>query len=132
MSAVVDTPMFDVDDLCTGSGPRVGRDAPIQSHMAADRSQRTMHATKRAVLELVLQKGELAGSELNALYLLRASRHGWGKVAPDTPRKRAGELAQDGFLSIRTQTSAGNHLPEAVYSITAKGREVLQTEGVLR
>ena len=126
------TTLFDVDDLFSGSGPRVGRDAPIQSHMAADRSQRTMHATKRAVLELVLQEGELAGSELNHLYLVRASHHGWGKVAPDTPRKRAGELAQVGFLSIRTQTSAGNHLPEAVYSITAKGREVLQTEGVLR
>lgn len=132
MNAVVDVPMFDVEDLFTGSGPRVGRDAPIQSHMAADRSQRTMHATKRAVLELVQQNGEMSGSDLNDLYQLRAALQGWGKVSFDTPRKRAGELADAGFLKFRTQTSEGNHLDEKVYSITAKGRAVLESEGVLR
>jgi len=116
--------LFD-EDTFTGSGPRVRRTDRVQSHMAADRSQRSMHATKRAVLTLVLQEAELPGSEINDLYRARRDRHGWGPVAFDTPRKRAGELADDGFLSARYQTSDGNHLPEAVYSITDKGREAL-------
>jgi len=84
-----------------------------------------MHATKRAVLTLVLQEAELPGSEINDLYRARRDRHGWGTVAYDTPRKRAGELAEDGFLSARYETSGGNHLPEAFYSITVKGREAI-------
>lgn len=43
--SVIEVPMFDVDELCAGSGPRAGRNDPVQSHKAADRSQRTMHAT---------------------------------------------------------------------------------------
>lgn len=117
------SPLF---DLAVGiDSPRARKTDPVQSHMAADRSQHTLHATKRAVLLLVVQEGELAGSEINDLYRARRDRNGWGPVAYDTPRKRAGELADDGFLSARYQTSEGNHLPEAVYSITDKGRKAL-------
>jgi DNA-binding PadR family transcriptional regulator len=120
---ITDTPLF---DLAVGiEAPRARKADRVQSHLAADRSQRTMHATKRAVLTLVLQEGELPGKEINDLYHNRRDRHDWGTVAPDTPRKRAGELAEDGYLSARYETSEGNHLPEAFYSITDKGREAL-------
>jgi hypothetical protein len=55
---------------------------------------------KAAVLLLVKQEGELTGAELNDLFSLRAARHGWDTYAWDSPRKRAGELAADGFLHI--------------------------------
>lgn len=120
---ITDTPLF---DLAVGiDAPRARKSDRAQSHLAADRSQRTMHATKRAVLLLVLQEVELPGNEINDLYRDRRDRYDWGPVAYDTPRKRAGELAEDGYLSARFQTSEGNHLPEAVYSITDKGREAL-------
>ena len=120
---VQDTPLF---DLAVGfDDPRARKADRVQSHMAADRSQRTMHATKRAVLVLVTQEGELTGAELNDLYRARRDRHDWGQVAYETPRKRGEELEKDGFLSARYQTSDGNHLPEAVYSITDKGREAI-------
>lgn len=119
-------PTLSLFDLAVGiDSPRARKTDPVQSHMAADRSYSTLHATKRAVLLLVLQEGELAGSQINDLYRGHRERYGWGPVAYDTPRKRAGELADDGFLSARYQTSEGNHLPEAVYSVTDKGREAL-------
>ena len=118
-------PMFDVQELLAGDGPRARLSDPVQSHMAADRSQATVKPTKRAVLILLLQEGEATGAELNDLYRLRAARNDWGSVAYDTPRKRAEELYKDGYLAARHQTSDGNHLPEAVYTLTVKGLEVV-------
>ncbi len=110
-----------------GDFARVRRSDPTTSHIAADVSQRSLKQTKFAVLELVLQEGELVGSEINDLYRLRASRHGWRHIAFDTPRKRAGELAADGYLAVVAERPAeGNHLPESTYAITDKGREMLE------
>lgn len=97
----------------------------MQSHMAADRSQRTLHRTKVAVLRIVAEQGEVTGVQINELFEFNAARGRWGRVAYDTPRKRASELARDGFLAIRTEKSDGNNLPEAHYSLTAKGREAV-------
>lgn len=109
-----------------GDFARTRKSDPVTSHIAADASQRSMHATKRAVLLIVMQEGEIVGSEINRVYLDRKSRYGWGRIAFDTPRKRAGELAEDGFLEVVDQRPAeGNHLPESTYAITAKGRAVL-------
>lgn len=126
---ITDTPLsiFDTNVVAplNGDGPRAGRNHPVQSHMAADRSQRSMQKKKVAVLRLVLQEGELPGAQINDLYLLRSARNSWARIAFDTPRKRAAELAEDGFLLARTQTSDGNHLPEKWYTITDKGRAAL-------
>lgn len=118
--------LFDEDLIIpalNGSGPLVSKGAPIQSHMAADRAVRTMHKTKVWVLKLVAKYGELPGSEINALFRGFVPVPDW--VAHDTPRKRAGELATDGFLAARLEKSDGNHLDEAWYSLTDKGREVI-------
>ena len=105
---------------------RVRQSDPISSHLAADASQRNIKQTKRAVLLIVQQEGEIVGSEINDLYMLRASRSGWDRVAFDTPRKRAGELAADGFLEVvQYRTAEGNHSPEAEYRITAKGHKAV-------
>jgi hypothetical protein len=110
-----------------GDFARTRKSDPRTSHIAGDVSQRSLKQTKVAVLELVLQEGELVGSEINDLYRLRASRHGWRQIAFDTPRKRAGELADDGFLEVVDERpAAGNHLPESVYAVTAKGRDALE------
>jgi len=101
--------------------PRARLTDRVQSHMAADRSQKTVKPTKLAVLRLILQEGELSGSAINELYQARRDQYGWGKVAFDTPRKRAGELAAEGYLAARYETSDGNHLPEAFYSLRVQG-----------
>lgn len=128
MTDLMPPPLFDIPQIVmNGDHARVGRNDPVTSHIAADVSQRSIKQTKIAVLELVMQEGELVGSEINDLYRLRASRHGWGRIAFDTPRKRAGELAEDGYLDIVDQRPAeGNHLPESTYAITAKGRAVVE------
>ena len=73
---------------------------PLPSHIAADISQRTKKHVADAVLLIVMQEGELSGQEINDLYELRAARSGWPPVHIDSPRKRAGELAADGLLTI--------------------------------
>lgn len=97
---IADTPMFDVLDLLTGDGPRARRSDPLQSHVAADKSQETITAVKAAVLLLVRQKGALDGAELNELYAARRDRNGWPMVHWDSPRKRAGDLHRDGQLKV--------------------------------
>jgi len=105
---------------------RTRRTDPITSHIAGDLSSANLHRTRLAVLQLVRQEGELIGSELNDLYLLRSGRHGWRQVAWDTPRKRAGELFDEGFLAsdvCRPAFDKGH--PERVYTITAAGLALL-------
>lgn len=119
--------LFDDDNVIeavNGDGPRVRATDRVQPHMAADRSQFNLKQTKLRVLAIIGRNGPITGSVLNDLYELEASRQGWKQIHRDTPRKRAEELAKDGFLSTTTQTSSGNHLPEAIYSLTTKGREV--------
>lgn len=109
-----------------GDAPRARRTDRVTSHIAADATQATIKVTKRRVLQIVLQEGPILGSELNDLYELRAARNDWHPIHRDSPRKRAGELAEDGFLDAsETHQSAGNHLPEAEYRVTDKGRAAL-------
>jgi hypothetical protein len=106
--------------------PRARRSDPTTSQHAADATSHGIKATKRRVLELVLQETEITGSELNDLYELRCARNGWPILHVDTPRKRAGELVVDGLLEVvREEQSNGNHLPESVYGLTVAGRKFL-------
>ena len=79
---------------------RVRRADPLSSHVAADKSARTIEQVKDAVVALVRQEGSLSGAELNDLYSPRAARNGWDDCAWDSPRKRAGELVKDNHLIV--------------------------------
>lgn len=80
--------------------PRVRRDDPETSHRAGDRSADSIPAVKAAVISLVAEHGALTGSEINTLYAENRVDHDWPVVHWDTPRKRAGELAEDRLLNI--------------------------------
>jgi len=106
--------------------PRARSTDPATSHLAADVSQAGLKEAKLRVLELVRVHQPVAGSHLNEIYRVEAPRCGWKPLAYDSPRKRASELAADGYLEIVDRsTSDGNHLPEAIYGLTEKGRAVL-------
>jgi hypothetical protein len=84
-----------------GDTARTRRTDKATSHRAADRSAATLKAVKLAVIQMVEQKGPVGGSELNRLYQVLAESCGWPlPLHFDSPRKRASELAADGFLTI--------------------------------
>lgn len=122
--------MFDLDTLpeivMADDSARTRKSDPITSHVAGDNSQRNLHESKRRVLELVKVHAPVTGRELNDLYSLAASRLNWKRIHFDSPRRRAGELAKDGYLEVvGTQIADGNNSPEAAYGLTELGREAL-------
>ena len=106
--------------VANGDSARARRSDPLTSHEAADRSAHTLTKLRRAVLALVLQEPSSIGSELNAMYELRYARNGWPKAAWDSPRKRAGELAEDGLLLV-----AGSRAGERQFVISIIGMDVI-------
>lgn len=115
-------PMF-VD----GDSPRARRTDPPTSHIAADATHAGMKEAKRRVLQLVARQGAMSGTQLNEAYRVHGPSAGWKPLAWDTPRKRASELASDGYLEVSEYAiAAGNHLPEAIYVLTVKGRTVVE------
>lgn len=107
--------------VMAGDTARARLGDPLSSHVAADRSQRTVAEVKAAVIALIRQEGELSGAELNDLYSLRAARNGWNECAWDSPRKRAGELAKDGALAVTNPDDPRGTphiytLPEEIYA----------------
>ena len=128
MSTTTLQPMFDVEELLAGSGPRARATDKLTSHIAADASQPHMKETKRNILRILDDYGSLVGSEINEQYSLYAARLNWRRPAWDTPRKRAGELAIDGFLDdSETRIAEGNNLPESVYRLTEQGRAAVES-----
>lgn len=95
--------------------PRARRDDKLNSHLAADRSAYALKRVQNRVLELVFETGTTVGSELNDLYRDEAKKRGWKAVQFETPRKRAEELAKDGFLT------AFESSPETVYVMNLAG-----------
>lgn len=112
-----------------GDEPRARRIDPIQSHMAADRSAKSLPVVKRRVLRLLAHPDQkrVSGNELNRLYREAALRSGWTLGHFDTARKRSGELARDGLLKAEREID-GRTLPEAVYTITQRGLAALVNE----
>ena len=78
--------------------PRTRRTDPTQSHTAADDSQASIHALRNNLLTLVHENPDIIGVELNEMYRDTYKRRGWKRVAFDSPRKRAGEMAADDLL----------------------------------
>lgn len=107
-----------------GDKARTRRSDPAESHAAADRSQHTISALRLAVLALVREEPISVGSALNEMYRARYERRGWPKCAWDSPRKRAGELADDGLLLI-----AGSRDGERTFIISSSGLDVIAPKG---
>lgn len=124
---VTDLALFDVPSIFPNDDTaRTRKSDPHTSHVAGDRSQRGMHESKRRILQLVRMHEPICGSDLNDQYRISASRLNWKTLAWDSPRKRAGELADDGFLEVVDERlSSGNHSLESVYALTDLGREAL-------
>lgn len=107
--------------VMNGDKARAGRNDPETSHRAADRSQKNLHETREAVLKLVAIHEPVTGSGINEQYSVLAGRPGYPDVHPDSPRKRAGELAEDGLLTV-TRDKRGT---EGVYRLTDAGRKAV-------
>lgn len=93
------------------------RTDPAASRVSATKASVTMPLVKRSVLDLLSNNEALNGNNINELY----RSEGYPKCAWDTPRKRAGELLRDGYLT----NIAWHPSDEAVYAITDKGREAI-------
>lgn len=92
------------------------RTDPGSSKVAANVATYSMPIVKRSVLDLLSNNEALTGNTINEVY----RSEGYPKCAWDSPRKRAGELVRDGYL---TNVASGAH--EALYVITDKGREAI-------
>ena len=104
--------------------PRTRRTDPIYAHLGADRSQDSLSAVKKAVLEIVRAHGVVGGSQINAYYRDLFRTNGWPAVHPDSPRKRASELAEAGALVITNDerprgTEAEYAIPTDVLEVAA-------------
>lgn len=125
---MVDVPLFeglDVPQILPDDSARAGRNDPIQSHMAADRSAKALSIVRQRVLRLVAYHGpRVSGNTLNELYAQKTQSTGWDVVHFDSPRKRAGDLARIGLLKAE-RTIDGRAISEAVYTITDKGLEAI-------
>jgi hypothetical protein len=102
--------------------PRARATDPVQSHRAADRSARSRDAVFGEVLRLVHAHGPMTGVELNDLY--RGHHPGPGdplRVAYDSPRKRAAELADRGLLSRVGEGDSAGHADVYLYLLTPEG-----------
>ena len=121
--------IFELDPpqiVMAGDSARTRKSDPLTSHIAGDVSSRHMHETKQRVLQIINTHGALVGSEVNEQYVLMAARLNWRRVAWDTPRKRAHELLEDGFLEVESvRTAEGNNLPERAMQLTDAGREAI-------
>ncbi len=91
-------------------GPRTRRSDPVVSHQAGDRSQRGIHALRMNLLILIRENPLIIGTELNDLYRDTYRRREWKRVAYDSPRKRAFEMAREGVLEIVGERDGGQQL----------------------
>ncbi|MFF9565774.1 hypothetical protein ACF1AJ_20665 [Leifsonia sp. NPDC014704] len=81
-----------------GDSARVHRDDPSTSHLAADKSQRTVHTVRERVLQLLADRGPMAAFEVCDAYAERVRRAGWERVHHESPRKRMSDMKRDGLL----------------------------------
>jgi len=93
-----------------GPGPMARRSDNVMSHRAADRVAVKRRAVLEKVLYLVRTTGPLRGSEINEAYdrLQRQHPDELPRVAWDTPRKRAGELAKADLIEYVTDGVRGH------------------------
>jgi len=100
--------------LLAGDTPRARSTDHTTSHRAADRSQKTLPRVRMAVLDILRLRGPLTGNELNDAF--HNGTKNYGKAHWDSPRKRAGEMAEDGLLTADRSNGS-----EAVYDLSEAG-----------
>ncbi len=99
---------------------------PEASHAAAEAASLTLKQVRFAVLWLAASFPGSTGKELNDNYRVLQSRLGWPVVDGDSPRRRAGELARDGYLDRVEQEQARNNRPVGHYTITERGAKAME------
>jgi hypothetical protein len=102
---------------------------PAPSQIAANKAEKNLRITKVRVLELIHTQGWLSSSEVNDQYLFASARLDWTRLAYDSPRKRAGELVDEGYLRVVDERMGANGAPESVYALTEKGKRVITLGG---
>lgn len=95
--------------ILDGDSPRVHRGDPVTSHMAADKSQRTVQIVRDHVLELIRERGPMAAFEVCDAYAKETRRAGWQRVRHETPRKRVSDLHKEGYLVATGEYRKNRH-----------------------
>ena len=117
-------------DMATGfDSSRARASDPITSHLAADKSARGLSKLRLAVLATIETFDIPAvGSEINARYAAwsQSDPVRYPKAHPDSPRKRAGELAEDGYLDVVGHRKGEFGSPESEYRLSPEGRRLLE------
>ncbi len=101
-----------------GPGAMTRKTDNVMSHHAADRAAVSRHLVLEKVLYLIQSAGPLTGSEINDAYE-RLQRHdpSLPRVAYETPRKRAGELAKAQLIEYVTDGVRGH---EGIYRAVSR------------
>lgn len=124
-----DTCLFDDLDLppmiTPNDSARTGRNMPISSHRAADRSQPGLPVLRRRVLVLVRENDLITGAELNELYRETYKRREWDRASYDGPRKRAGEMANPEHMYGGLLKNVAAPDEDARYIVTEAGLAVI-------
>lgn len=111
--------------VMNGDRARAGRNHPIVSHMAADRSAPAIPAVSMAVLTMLREHVVLVGTELNRLYQEQAESRGWPlPLHFDSCRKRAGELKKLGLVQVLNEEAPRG--TESEFVLTSRGLEALE------
>lgn len=129
MTITATKPMITFNDKA-----RARRKDKDTSQAAADKSQRNLIDAKLLVLLVLKSNPDRTGSEINDLFQFEAARR---SIRPrrkgqvlfhwDSPRKRAGELEEDGYLEI-----VGTRQGESLYRLSPKGIQVVTLGGLPR
>lgn len=107
--------------LLDGDTPRVHRNDPLTSHLAADKSQRTVGTVREHVRDIIDAFGPLAAFEVCDLYPKIAAANGWPHVHHESPRKRMSDMKRDGLLVETGETRVNAEgSPEVVVAIAAE------------
>lgn len=122
-----DTTLF---DLAVGiEEPRARTTDPGTSHAAADKSQAGLSKLRMAVLRAVATfQIPPVGSEINDRYALwtKTDHYRFPAAHPDSPRKRAGELADLGYLDVIGKRVGAYGSEESIYRVSPEGRRLLE------
>lgn len=91
-----------------------------------------MSKLRIAVLRVISNHPDgLTGSAINGIYQAHHSvwPDAYPKCHPDSPRKRAGELAEDRYVQVDDTRTGEFGSQESVYRITVDGRAYLGSIG---
>ena len=106
--------------------PRARVTDPPTSHAAADQSQAGITPLRLAVLRIIRMNPGVIGSEVNDLYGLEVARDRAPMAAWDSPRKRAGELADMNLIDVTGIRPGLTNKGERQFTINDRGLAALE------